>query len=40
MYLCQTYETQDYYKIYFANDNGDIVKVIIFCKAKNLLKAL
>lgn len=40
MFACQSYETKDYCKIYIANDNGNIVKSIIFCKAKDLTKAI
>lgn len=40
MFACQSYETKDYCKVYFADKKGNIVKSIIFCKAKDLTKAI
>lgn len=37
---CQTYTAKDYCKVYFADKKGNIKKVIIFCKAKDLTKAI
>ena len=37
---CQTYTAKDYHKVYFANNKGDIKKVVTMCKAKDLLTAI
>lgn len=40
MYISQTFETKDYAKVYFADNNDNIKKVVIICKAKDLKKAV
>lgn len=37
---CQTYTTKDYHKAYFADSKNNVKKVVIMCKAKDLLMAI
>ena len=37
---CQTYENKDFSKVYFQDKKGNIKRVVIHCKAKNLNKAI
>lgn len=40
LFPCQTYIAKDYCKVYFADKKGNIKKVVIMCKAKDLTKAI
>lgn len=37
---CQTYTTSKYQKVYFCDNKNNIKKIVIMCKAKDLLDAI
>lgn len=40
MRICNIFKNDFCTKIYFANDDGDVVKVLTFCKARDLTKTI
>lgn len=40
LFPCQTYTTNKYQKVYFCDNKSNIKKIVIMCKAKDLLDAI